>query len=211
MKTQPPTTDELFSKLVELSALSFRYGETFRFTTYPDGKTLESDTDHTFMLGMTACVLRDHCAPELDRGKVAEYALIHDFVEVYAGDTATLGMLDKTEKEIREHQALLRIKKEYDTLFPWIGETIEKYEAQTETEARFIKVIDKIMPGLTQIQNGGEIFERLQIPPEKIIEQKNQQLIWLEKQGWPLLTELYTKVSQKTHSLPYFIKAKSLS
>jgi putative hydrolase of HD superfamily len=196
----------IFEKLIELSALSFQYGETFRFTTYPDGKTFESDTDHTFMLGIIACSLRDLCAPNLDRGKVAEYALVHDFVEVYAGDTATLGMLDKSEKQAREHQALLRIKSEYEALFPWIGEAIEKYEAQTEPEARFIKVIDKIMPGLTQIQNGGEIFERLQVPPEKIIEQKKLQLIWLEKQGWPLLTELYTMVSEKTHALPYFNK-----
>jgi putative hydrolases of HD superfamily len=198
--------EKILKKLTELSALSFQYGETFRFTTYPDGKTFESDTDHSFMLGMIACALRDHCAPDLDRGKIAEYALVHDFVEVYAGDTQTLGMLDKSEKEKNEQQALQRIKKEYDELFPWIGAAIERYEEQTEPEARFIKVIDKIMPGLTQIQNGGESFERLQIPPEKIIEQKELQLIWLEKQGWPLLTELYRMVSQQTHSLPYFKK-----
>jgi putative hydrolases of HD superfamily len=193
----------LLEKMLELSALSTRYAETYRATTFPDGKTFESDTDHTFILGMMACVLRDHCAPELDRGKVAEYALVHDFVEVYAGDTPSLGLIDKTEKDRIEHEALMRIKREYDAIFPWIAETIERYESQIEPEARFI---DKLMPGLNHIQNEGELFYRLQIPVEKILEQKAIQREWLSAQGWPLLTELYDAITKETHSIPYFDK-----
>lgn len=207
---QTPSASDIFDTMLRLARLCLQYGETFRATTYPDGKTLESDTDHSFMLGMMACALRDYCAPELDRGKLAEYALVHDFVEVYAGDTATLGMTDKTEKEIRETEALVRLRSEYDTLFPWIGEYIEKYEQQEEPEARFIKILDKIMPSLTQIQNRGEIFDRLQIPPEKIIEGKDVQAEWLREAAkeWPLLIELYEQGLEKIFSLPYFTNTK---
>jgi putative hydrolase of HD superfamily len=200
------SSSALFEKLIELAALSMQYGETYRATTYPDGKTLESDTDHSFMLGMSACALRDLVAPELDRGKLAEYALIHDFVEVYAGDTATLGMTDKSEKEEREHQALLRLKKEWDDTFPWITQCIEKYEAQTEPEARFIKVLDKIMPSLTQIQNHGEVFERLQVSAEDIVKGKDVQKAWLTETAkeWPLLIELYEQGLERIFNLPYF-------
>jgi putative hydrolases of HD superfamily len=206
MDTTKHTAAEIFSKLVELSALSFRYGNTFRATTYPDGKTLESDTDHTFMLGMIACSIQAICAPELDRGKIAEYALIHDFVEVYAGDTLTLGLHDKAEKEAREYQALLRIKSEYDELLPWLGEIIERYESQVDPEARFIKILDKVMPGLTQIQNDGEVFGRLQVPVEEIMEQKNNQRQWVieNTKEWPVLGELYEQVLDKIFELPYF-------
>jgi putative hydrolase of HD superfamily len=201
-------TKALFDKLTLLSNLSFRYGETFRFTTYPDGKTLESDTDHSFMLGLSACALRDTCAPELDRGKLAEYALIHDLVEVYAGDTATLGMTDKSEKNAREHQALLRLKKEWDSTFPWITACIESYESQTEPEARFIKVLDKIMPPLTQMQNHGEIFERLKVSPEDITKGKDIQKEWVQEAAkeWPLLIELYDEGLERIFKLPYFKK-----
>lgn len=200
--------ENLFEKLVELSALSFQYGETYRATTYPDGKTFESDTDHSFMLGLIACALRDLCAPELDRGKLAEYALIHDLVEVYAGDTATLGMIDKSEKEDREHQALLRLKKEWDPTFPWLAECIENYENQTEPEARFIKVLDKLMPSLTQMQNGGEVFERLQVPPADVIKGKDIQREWLHETAkeWPLLIDLYEQGLKRIFKLPYFKK-----
>jgi putative hydrolase of HD superfamily len=201
-------TEDLFDKLTLLSNLSFQYGETFRFTTYPDGKTLESDTDHSFMLGLSACALRDICAPELDRGKLAEYALIHDLVEVYAGDTATLGMTDKSEKMDREHQALLRLKKEWDDTFPWITGCIESYEAQIEPEARFIKVLDKIMPPLTQMQNHGEIFERLKVSPEDIIKGKDIQREWVQEtaEEWPLLIKLYDEGLERIFKLPYFKK-----
>ncbi|MEK9173651.1 MAG: HD domain-containing protein [Patescibacteria group bacterium] len=208
MDTPSPKTTPLFEKLVELSALSFQYGNTFRATTYPDGTTLESDTDHSFMLGMIACSLHSLCAPELDRGKLAEYALIHDFVEVYAGDTLTLGLHDKAEKDSREHESLLRIKSEYDALFPWIGEAIERYEEQAEPEARFIKVLDKIMPGITQIQNGGEVFHRLKVPAEEIVLQKNNQREWVREvtKEWPLLWELYEEMLEHIFALPYFNK-----
>jgi putative hydrolase of HD superfamily len=205
---QQKSTDQILAKLVELSALSFQYGEIFRATTYPDGETFESDTDHSFMLGMIACSLRDMCAPELDRGKIAEYALVHDFVEVYAGDTPTLGIIDKTEKDRLEYEALLRIKSEYDQIFPWIGVSIENYESQSEPEARFIKVVDKLMPGLTQIQNNGECFDRMKIPANEIIAQKNMQRVWLAQTAheWPLLVELYDKITATTHSMGYFTK-----
>jgi putative hydrolases of HD superfamily len=202
------SSEEILAKLVELSALSFQYGETYRATTYPDGKTLESDTDHTVMLGLIACSLAELCAPELDRGKLAEYALIHDLVEVYAGDTPTLGMTDKSEKEAREYAALQRIQKEYDQTFPWLSATITSYESQKTPEARFIKVLDKLMPPLTQLQNEGEVFTRLAVPTEQIEVSKNVQREWVRQtaEEWPLLIELYELALQKVFSLPYFQK-----
>jgi putative hydrolases of HD superfamily len=198
--------EELFNEMTRLSALCLQYGETFRVTTYPDGQTLESDTDHSFMLGMMACVLRDMVAPELDRGKLAEYALIHDFVEVYAGDTATLGMIDKSEKEERERKALGRIQSEYDNVFPWIAKAIGEYDSLAAPEARFIKVLDKIMPTLTQVQNEGEVFERLKVSKEDIMAAKDVQREWIQKTAteWPLLIALYEEGLKKIYKLPYF-------
>jgi putative hydrolase of HD superfamily len=205
------TPQDIFAKLSELSLLSFQYGETYRATTYPDGVTLESDTDHSFMLGVSACALQAVCAPELNRGRLAEFALIHDLVEVYAGDTPTLGtQYDKQEKIAREEAALERIKHEYDAVFPWIGETITIYEAQQEPEARFIKVLDKVMPGLTQIQNGGVIFEQLAIPAKDVIAGKDIQLAWVREvaKEWPLLVSLYEQTLEKVFALEYFQEEK---
>ncbi len=200
------SAQQIFSHMLGLSRLSMQYGQTFRFTTYPDGETRESDTDHSFMLGICACAIRDLCAPELDRGKLAEYALVHDLVEVYAGDTATLGNFDKSEKQAREHQALIRLQQEWDQSFPWITECIIRYEKQEEPEARFIKVLGKIMPSLTHLHNNGEIFDRLGVSPEdiKIGKERQEEFIRTTAKEWPLLIELYETALEKTFQLPYF-------
>lgn len=210
MKSTTNSTETLYKKLTELARLSLQFGQVDRVTLYPDKKTFESDTDHTFMLGMFACVLQEHCAPELDRGKIAEYALIHDFVEVYAGDTVSLGLHDKSAKEAREHQAFLRIKNEYDATFPWIGETIEKYESLIEPEARFIKVLDKLVPGITHQLNDGYAFEMINVPVEDIMKQKEAQLAWVKETAreWPILIDLYEKGLENIFALPYFNSKK---
>lgn len=201
-----PKKNDVFNKLTELSALVMQYAQTYRVTRLTGSDEYESDTDHSFMLGMVACAIHEYCAPELDRGKLAEYALVHDFVEVYAGDTATLGMIDKSEKEAREGLALKRIKEEYDMTFPWIGEAIMRYEAQIEPETRFIKVLDKIMPGLTHAHNIGKVFDELKVSPDDILKQKDIQRAWVIEAAkeWPLLIEIYDHIHTQIFSLPYF-------
>lgn len=155
---------ESFAKLLELSELLLAFGRVDRITCHPDGTTPESDTDHTVMLGILACAFAEAFAPGLDRGSVAQFALIHDLVEVYAGDTATYRILseeDVKEKAERERQALLRIKQEYDAMLPWIGRTLEEYESLASPEARFVKTIDKVLPKVTHILNKGAVSIRL--------------------------------------------------
>lgn len=155
---------EIVEKIIELGDLVLAFGRVDRLTRHPDGEMLESDTDHTVMLGIVACSYAAALAPELDRGKIAQFALIHDLVEVYAGDTATFHILtedDKQGKEMRERAALDRIRSEYDGVFPWIGETLEEYESLGSAEARFVKVIDKVLPKITHILNKGAVSKAL--------------------------------------------------
>ncbi len=148
--------------LLDLAKLSLAFGRVDRVTRHPDGITLESDTDHTVMLGLVACAFAERFAPELDRGLIAQFALVHDLVEVYAGDTPTGHILtegDHMSKEEREAEALERIRKEFDGELPWIGETIARYESLDTPEARFIKVIDKSLPKMVNIFNNGVTFK----------------------------------------------------
>jgi putative hydrolase of HD superfamily len=146
------------AKTIELGRLILQYGLTLRATHHEDGETRETDTTHTVMLGLMACAYADIYAPQLDKGKIAQYALVHDFAEVYAGDTVTFGLKDEAEmkaKEEREAAALERIKEEYADSYPWIAHTIEDYERLDEPEARYVKVFDKIMPKIVHIINKG--------------------------------------------------------
>ena len=155
--------EDIARAMIDLGELAFAFGRTDRITRHPDGVTLESDTDHTVMLGLAACALASRFAPHLDVGKVAQFALIHDLVEVYAGDTVTsvkgYSSVDHKDKEEREAAALARIESEFIETLPWLPETIASYERLDTPEARFVKVIDKAMPKIANILNKGVTFK----------------------------------------------------
>lgn len=157
--------------VVDVGALILRFAKTDRVTLHEDGVRLESDTDHTVMLAVTACALAERLYKNtLDLGKVAQFSIVHDLVEVYSGDVDTFGISeeDRIKKEEAEHEALQRIKKEFDSSLPWIGETIVEYESLVSKEARFVKTVDKCMSKITNILNKGAFFKVRNITEERM-------------------------------------------
>jgi putative hydrolase of HD superfamily len=148
--------------VVRLGQVALAFGRVNRITFHEDGITPESDTDHTVMLGLIACALAQQWFPQLDRGLIAQLALIHDLVEVYAGDTPTLTLDAATaaSKERREQAAARRLDREFGGCLPWVPTMICQYEQRTSPEARFVKAVDKLLPKITHILNGGATLTR---------------------------------------------------
>lgn len=146
--------------VASLGSLILKFGQTYRATTYPDGSTPESDTDHTLMLAVIACAFAREFAPMLDVGKIAQICLVHDLVEVYAGDTPTLviSKQDLVSKGERELAAFERIKTEFGSTLPWVSDTIEEYESLRSSEARYVKTMDKLMPQMTHLLNDSKLL-----------------------------------------------------
>lgn len=144
----------LVDAVTNLGLLSLKFGEVNRITFHADGTTPESDTTHTVMLGLVACALAKEVG--LDTGMVARFALVHDLVEVYAGDIPTLRALSvdaKADKKSREHAAYSRIVSEFGLDLPWVDRTIATYERQEIREARFVRAVDKLLPKITHVAN----------------------------------------------------------
>ncbi len=146
---------EIAETVVELGELALLFGRTNRITYYKDGTTPESNTDHTVMLSLVACAFAARFVPRLDIGKIAQYSLVHDLVEAYAGDTPTLKIHDseRKTKDVREAAALRKIESQFNGTLPWIPSMIREYESLEAPEARFVKAIDKVMPKITHILN----------------------------------------------------------
>lgn len=148
-------TAELPGDVIALGELALAFGRVPRITYHPDGTTPESDTDHTVMLSLIACSLAGRLG--LDVGEVAQLALIHDLVEVYAGDTATLrqpSAQDTAAKRRREHESFERIRARFGQAFPWLVEALQRYERQDSREARFVRGLDKCIVKITHLLNG---------------------------------------------------------
>jgi putative hydrolase of HD superfamily len=148
-------------KLLEVASLILDFGRIERATQHQDGVRMETDTDHTVMLGILGASVASKLYPDLDVGLVAQFALIHDLVEVHAGDTDTIvntsteSLQDKSD---REAQALKKIEEAFGEDFDWIHKTIEKYDQLDTKEARFVKLLDKVMPKLTVVLNKAASF-----------------------------------------------------
>jgi putative hydrolase of HD superfamily len=145
---------DYIKKIFDLGKLSFTFAKVNRFVRYDDGIRNESDTDHAYMLSLISCSLADTFYKDnLDIGLVSQFALVHDLVEVYAGDTNTFVNISeesKKEKTEREKMSFQKIKDEFGLEFPYIHKMIERYESQDTKEARFIKLVDKIIPDITE-------------------------------------------------------------
>jgi putative hydrolase of HD superfamily len=149
--------DVLADAMVDLGRLALAFGRIDRTAVYhPDGVTPESDSDHTVMLGWLACALAARCFPDLDLGLVAQFALVHDAPEVYAGDTPTLRIdaTGRAAKAAREHAAVDRLRSEFAERLPWFPDVIAAYEAQVLPEARFVRGLDKVLPKIVHLLDG---------------------------------------------------------
>lgn len=157
--------------LIDIGKLIFQFARVNRVTFHEDGVTPESDTDHTMMTAVSACALGHKLYPDtLDHGLVAQFAIMHDLVEAYADDTDTFGLTeaDRAAKNQREHEAFLRIQKEFQLSFPWLPDIIEQYERLDTKEARFVKTVDKLMTKVSHILNNGAYFKSRGLSKEKM-------------------------------------------
>ena len=128
-----------------LARLAMRLGMVDRGLPREDGQW-ESDTDHSIQVAWLACAMAAKWYPHLDQGLVAQFAIVHDAAEVYAGDTYAVG-LDADgyhAKKAREHAATDRLRGEFVSL-PWLPAMIERYERRDEPEARLAWAVDKLV------------------------------------------------------------------
>ncbi len=123
----------------------------------------ETDGEHTLHLQFLAVAYAQEYHVELDVGKVSLYALIHDFIEVYAGDVNSLQATPEeiSTKALTEKLAFNRLSRELGATWPRFLELIERYETLEEPEARFVKCFDKCDPGFSHIAGNGVALKKL--------------------------------------------------
>ncbi len=186
--------------LIDIGKMILTFAKVNRVTLHEDGVTPESDTDHTVMVSVCACALASKLYPRLDLGKIAQFATIHDLVEVYAGDTNTFNITheERQKKERREQLAYKRIQKEFGGVYPWVADTIQEYESLSSDEAQFVKMVDKVMTKLTHRINQGAYLKREgKTREETALHYGNQTVVIEEKYGtkFPEVLEILKKLT----------------
>jgi putative hydrolase of HD superfamily len=156
----------LLTQLIALADFAMKFSRVERITFHPDGTRPETDSDHTIMLqllAVTAAVELNGADPDvcdmplLDVKQVMTFSLVHDLVEAYAGDTPSYRMDEDTKKakEEREAAALGKITQRFSDAGDWMVSAIHAYEEQELPAARFVRLMDKLMPKFTHVLNFG--------------------------------------------------------
>lgn len=156
---------------VQLAAIAGKLAIEERTRVYNTTGRPENVAEHSFMLAVVAPSVAEEFFPEFDAGQIAYYAAIHDIVEAYCGDTPTdvISESELAAKADREARAFDQLKQEYASL-PKFVTRIDEYEAQTIPEARFVRMVDKLMPLLAHINDNGAGLRRTGYTPEALRE-----------------------------------------
>lgn len=85
------------------------------------------------------------------------YALVHDLVEVYAGDSFALDPVQVAAKADKEAAAIQSL--ENNPLTSDLAKSIQEYESLANEEAKFIYSLDKLMPAFGVLYGNGSIWK----------------------------------------------------
>ena len=121
----------------------------------------ENDAEHSYALATAALYLISVNKLKLNLAKVLSYALIHDLVEVHAGDTFFYQTDPKAaeKKQKREHAAAQKLAKTFPE-FTEMHALIKAYELRKDKESRFVYVLDKVLPMIQIYLDGGKTWHK---------------------------------------------------
>ena len=164
-----------FEQLIDFVNFTHEFREVIRIARSPNAKRFENDTEHSYQLAMVAWFLIDKDKLKFDKELCFMYALAHDLVEVYAGDTYIYDKNKSSSKHQREKKALLQIKKRFPR-FKSLIKIIERYEKRKDKESKFIYALDKIIPPIQIYLENGKLWRERKVSLKDILENKNEKI-----------------------------------
>lgn len=130
--------------------------EIYRQTYIASGKRKENDAEHSWHLALMCVLLSEYANEEIDLAKAITMVLIHDIVEIDAGDTYAYDVEGNATKAAREEKAAERLFNILpDDQAAYIKELWEEFEGGETAEARFCTAIDRAQPILLNDFIGG--------------------------------------------------------
>ena len=133
----------------------------------------ENDAEHSWHLAMMTIVLAEHSDQPIDVLKVLKMVLIHDIVEIDAGD---IFIYDTLQNHTNTEQERIAAKRIFGLLPEEQAEEFiaiwEEFEAGITDEAKFAKTMDRFEPLLQNTSNNGGTWAEFNVPYQKVYDKK---------------------------------------
>lgn len=131
-----------------------------------DGSRLENSAEHSWHVALAALVLEDCAPPGMDLSRVLRMLLVHDLVEIDAGDTFLYDPLARRSKRAREQNAANRIFGLLpDESREELKKTWQEYDQAKSSEAKFAKSVDALLPIVLNYFNDGGTWRTPGVTP----------------------------------------------
>lgn len=131
-----------------------------RRTYLTDGERLENDAEHAWHMAIMALLLSDYSNEKVDVLKVVSILLVHDLVEVYAGDTFAYDEEGKKSQRQRELEAADKLFSQLPVdLCKKIRDLWDEFEQWETPEAKFAHTLDNFQPLMLQHASKGRAWK----------------------------------------------------
>lgn len=147
----------------------------FRQTHISGYGRCENDAEHSWHMAVMAYLLREYSAEGTDIAKTMLMCLIHDVVEIDAGDTYAYDETAKKTQKAREEAAKERIF----SLLPEdqrdeLAALFDEFEACETPEARLARAMDNLQPLMLNDCNGGRDWIRHGVAAEQVYKRQER-------------------------------------
>ena len=173
--------------------------QIIRQTYLADGSRKENAAEHSWHLALMAGLLKEYANEEVDLAKVIPMVLLHDLVEIDAGDTYAYDQAGLATQRARETKAADRIfgmlPEDQGTKFRNLWEEFEAYET---AEAKFAHVLDNCQPLLLNDASGGKSWKEHTVHKSQIYK-RNEHTAEGSREIWEYMQQLIDKHIQLGH------------
>lgn len=144
----------------------------------------ENDAEHSWHLALMTLVLAEHANKPIDVLKVLKMVLIHDIVEIDAGDTF---IYDTLKNHINTEQEAIAAQRIFGLLPKELAEEFiaiwQEFEDGITDEAKFAKAMDRFEPLLQNTSNNGGTWKEFDVRYQKVYDKKKaikdgSEVIW---------------------------------
>ncbi len=176
MTTEPTTNPgpadaaDRLERQIDFLLEADRLKQVLRMTRVTDGSRRENTAEHSWHLALFAVVLAEHADEPIDVAKVIRMALLHDLVEIDAGDTFAYdeaGYETKAERELAAADRLFGLLPPVQDLA--LREIWDEFEAGLSAESRFAHALDRLQPVLLNHHRGGGPWMEHGISKERVL------------------------------------------
>ena len=174
--------DERIKKQIDFSLEIDKEKNIFRQTHLTDHGRNENDAEHAWHMAIMSYLFREYANEDVDIAKVMLMCLIHDIVEIDAGDTYAYddeALKSQKEREEKAKQRIFSIlpddqKEELMSLF-------DEFEENVSPEARYAHAMDNLQPLILNNSNDGDDWKEHGIKADRVYERQSKTRLGSEK------------------------------